>query len=75
MKNEVSYHFEPVRVAKDERRDDVVEDVEISRGNMSRLAIGQVRMYPKRRVKGWGITEIERGAGMRGGDQGVEERV
>ncbi|ERF75495.1 hypothetical protein EPUS_08309 [Endocarpon pusillum Z07020] len=74
MKNEVSYCFGPVGNATDERRDDVVEIVEIRRGNMSRLVIGQVRMYPKRRVEGRGIGEIERGAGVGKGDQGVEDR-
>ncbi len=40
---------------------------------MSRLVRGQAGMYPKRRIKGWGITEIERGTDVGETKQGFEQ--
>ncbi len=75
MKNEVSYRFESAGNATDERRDSVMEDAQTRRGNMSRLVRGQAGLFPKRRIKDWGVPEIERGTNMEESDRGVSRRI
>lgn len=64
LRNEVSYVWKPNDAQdlipfEDDKVD--VEDADIMRANRARLVDGQKGMYPKRRIKGWGIGEIQMG--------------
>jgi hypothetical protein len=69
--DEILGHSVPEYNSTNQGRGIMDEDTEVRRYNKARLVKGQAGMYPERRVKGWGVMEIERGTG--GGKKGEEE--
>lgn len=47
-----------------------VQDADIMRANKARLVDGQKGMYPIRRIRGWGMGEIQMGTSV---DRKVEK--
>jgi hypothetical protein len=66
--NEISCHFEQVAhsadKAKNKKSDTAGRDGRIRERNKGRIVHGQAGMYPKRKLKDWGATEIGRGTSV-----------